>query len=468
MFDELLAAGATVTSGGPGDLRFVLVGGPPVDVWTLDDPLADVDPDDFDPDDDCWIERPITATDVLDYVMHAPADASTAAMLTAVTGLPLNEYDEVVLMQAWARQTAHSEAQTLRAAVPAAGHPLTRSFGAQEVAAAQGITVTAADRMLHLARRLTGALRRTGSALLDGTVSIAAARVIAAATAALSDEQARAVEDRVLARAAHVTLRSLREAANRAVASVAPDEFAERAKQRGMQSEISVMPLDDGVAGITGTLPLADAAVVDRALDDWADRHATDLPDLTRAQRRAAAVVAWARDSLAAPGAPRRHGRRARDVVGLVIDLPTLLGLVDHPGYVPGFGPVPAAAARLFAAGGRLVRMVTDPVTGHLLDFGKQAHDPPQELVDYLLNRDVESAFPTSNLSARRCDLDHVVAHPTGATSAGNLVPLDRRGHNAKTHAGWSSRRHDDGAVTWTSPRGHTYEHTPTDYRLGP
>jgi hypothetical protein len=463
MFDQLLAAGATVTSGGPGDLRFVLVSDAPLDVSELDDPFARIDPD-----DERWIERPITVTDVLDHVAHAPAGAASVAMLTAVTGLPLNEYDEVVLMQAWSRQTAHCEAQSLRASLTAAAHPLSRSFGAQEVAAAHGMTVTAADRMLHLARRLTGVLARTGAALLDGAISVPAARVIAEGTAGLPDDEAKAVEERVLARASRVTLRSLREAVNRAVATIAPEHFAEQAKQRATQSEITVTPYDDGVAAISGTLSLADAALVDRALDEWADRHATTLPDLNRAQRRAAAVVAWARESLAAPGAPRRHGRRARDVVGLVIDLPTLLGIADHPGFVPGYGVVPAAVARLFAAGGRFVRMVTDPVTGHLLDYGKQTHDPPQELVDYLLNRDVESVFPTSCLSARLCDLDHVVAHPTGSTSSDNLAPADRRGHNAKTHAGWQTDRNPDGTLRWTSPRGHSYDHTPTDYRLGP
>jgi hypothetical protein len=463
MFDELLTAGATVTSGGPGDLRFVLIGDAPLDVSTLTDPLADIDPD-----DEHWIERPITVTDVLDHVVHAPAGASSVAMLTAVTGLPLNEYDEVVLMQAWSRQTAHAEAQTMRAALPAAAHPLSRSFGAQEVAAAQRMTVTAADRMLHLARRLTGSLARTGVALLDGSISVTAARIIAEATAALTDDQAAAAEERVLDRASRITVRALREAVNRAVATIAPELFAAQAEQRATQTEITVTPFDDGVAAISGTLPLADAALVDRALDDWADRHATTLPDFNHAQRRAAALVAWARESIAAPGAPRRHGRRARDVVGLVVDLPTLLGLADHPGLVPGYGVIPAAVARLFAAGGRLVRMVTDPVTGHLLDYGKQAHDPPQELVDYLLNRDVESVFPTSCLSARLCDLDHVVAHPTGATSADNLAPADRRGHNAKTHAGWQPQRNPDATLSWTSPRSHRYEHSPTDYRLGP
>ena len=46
MFDELLAAGATVVSGGPGDLRFVLIGDSPLDVSTLADPLDGLDLDD--------------------------------------------------------------------------------------------------------------------------------------------------------------------------------------------------------------------------------------------------------------------------------------------------------------------------------------------------------------------------------------------------------------------------------------
>jgi hypothetical protein len=57
--------------------------------------------------------------------------------------------------------------------------------------------------------------------------------------------------------------------------------------------------------------------------------------------------------------------------------------------------------------------------------------------------------------------------YPTGPTSAANVEPNDRRGHNAHTHGGWKPKRHRNG-TRWTSPRGHTYDHNPTDYRLGP
>lgn len=54
-----------------------------------------------------------------------------------------------------------------------------------------------------------------------------------------------------------------------------------------------------------------------------------------------------------------------------MIDVPTLLGLAEHPAQLGTGDPIPAAVARdVIAHAGRVWvrRLVTDPVTGHLLD----------------------------------------------------------------------------------------------------
>ena len=78
-----------------------------------------------------------------------------------------------------------------------------------------------------------------------------------------------------------------------------------------------------------------------------------------------------------------------------MIDLPTLLGLVEHPGQLQGYGPIPASIARMLAADGTWQRLVVEPVTGHLLDLGSTRYRPSQELTDYLrLSRARGSAAP--------------------------------------------------------------------------
>jgi hypothetical protein len=62
------------------------------------------------------------------------------------------------------------------------------------------------------------------------------------------------------------------------------------------------------------------------------------------------------------------------------IDLPTLLGLAEHPGEIPGYGIIPAGLARELAADGTWRRLVTDPQTGHLIDCGRTRYRPTQQL----------------------------------------------------------------------------------------
>jgi hypothetical protein len=459
MFEDLLEAGAAVVAAGPGVLRFDLTGG--CDVSALP-PLFAPDPGD-EPG-----RREITATDVLDFVIDGPAGPTAISMLLALQGEPLNERDQALLLRAWHKQLAYCEAQALSASIPVAAHPLSATFGAQEVAAVSGTTVTAADRRLSLANRPAGVLTRTGQALLTGQITFVAAQTIHEQTLGLTPSQARAVEAKVLPRAGQILPASLRYAVNKAVAAIDPQRFDDQHREAAAQADITVSPMPLGMAAVIGTTNAVDGALIDRALEDWADAHESDLPGTTRGQRRVAAVTAWARDYLAHPHAPRRHGRRGADTVGLVIDLPTLLGLAEHPGEVRGFGPVPASVARLFATGGKLRRMVIDPATGYLLDFGTTSHDVPQELTDFILARETESSFPTSNLDSLLCDKEHTERFPDGPTSADNLGPVDRRGHNAKTHAGWVGVRSLDGSVEWTSPRGLHYKVEPHDYRLGP
>ena len=64
--------------------------------------------------------------------------------------------------------------------------------------------------------------------------------------------------------------------------------------------------------------------------------------------------------------------------------------------------------------------------------------------------------FPSCNVPADRCDLDHHEPWPDGRTSARNLDPLCRRHHRGKTFA-WLASVRDDDAVDWTMPDADRY-----------
>ncbi len=120
-----------------------------------------------------------------------------------------------------------------------------------------------------------------------------------------------------------------------------------------------------------------------------------------------------------------------------------MLGLADNPGELSGYGPIPAAAARTLAADGEWRRLVTDPTTGALLDYGRRSSTPSAALREFLLARDGTCRFPGCPVPAVRCDLDHEVPFDAGGpTDRANLGALCRRHHRLKTLTGWQLQRH--------------------------
>jgi hypothetical protein len=174
-----------------------------------------------------------------------------------------------------------------------------------------------------------------------------------------------------------------------------------------------------------------------------------------------------ARNAHVRGGRPTWHGRPV--TVNVTVDLPTFLGLTDHPGEVQPGGLMPADAIRDLIPDARLRRLIVDPMTGALLDYGRRTYRVPADLAAFVTARDATAATPGATGPSTSGDLDHLVPYEDGgATNRANLQAISRRWHRAKTIGGWQVARHDDGSVTWTSPLGRTYRCHPHDYRLGP
>jgi hypothetical protein len=175
--------------------------------------------------------------------------------------------------------------------------------------------------------------------------------------------------------------------------------------------------------------------------------------DMKRADALTQLASAYLSDSL-----NENFNHRRPVTVNLTIDLPTLLGLAEHPGQIAGYGAIPASVARELAADAKWRRFITDPITGNLIDYGRQSYEPPQDLKDFLIARDQTCRFPGCRQSARRSDIDHAQAWDDGGkTSAENLGVLCRRHHQMKTHGGWKLTSNSDGSCEWTSPLGRKY-----------
>jgi hypothetical protein len=403
---------------------------------------------------------------LLDLVEETPAGPTSMTILEGLVPRLLNSFDRVRLMREWDRQTAHCQAKRLAAMKAVVDDASDRTFVSHEVAAALHVTRPVADHLVNVCRRLARTLPVTARALADGRVTEAQVIVISDETGPLTAELACQVEDRLIPDAQFQTVGQFRAAVRKLVAALDPEGFAARHTRQKTQTDVTVTDYGDGVSGLVATMTTPDAAIVKTAVDAWADHHRTLMPETTVAERRCAALVDWARRYLAGPGVPKRHGHRVN--VDVIVDLPTLLGLADHPGEIPGYGIIPAGLARELAADGTWRRLVTDPQTGHLIDCGRRRYRPSQALTDYLLARERVSSFPGSTVPAARCDIDHTQPYPLGGTDRDNLGPFDRRAHRVKTKGDWTATRSSNGITRWRSPTGHTYQNRPHDYRLGP
>ncbi len=107
-------------------------------------------------------------------------------------------------------------------------------------------------------------------------------------------------------------------------------------------------------------------------------------------------------------------------------------------------------------------RLLTDPVSGRLLDYGRTTYRPPAALADYVRARDRTCRFPGCTRRARSCEIDHLLAWEDGGpTSRDNCECLCPRHHHLKHEAGWQVLGEPEDELTWITPTGHAYRAPP-------
>ncbi|MEE6280099.1 HNH endonuclease signature motif containing protein [Georgenia sp. MJ170] len=123
-----------------------------------------------------------------------------------------------------------------------------------------------------------------------------------------------------------------------------------------------------------------------------------------------------------------------------------------------GYGPISPAVARAAAIGGTWRRIVTDPLSGIVLDHGRTRYRPPADLAELVRLRDGTCVRPGCSSPARICELDHTVAWSNnGTTALINLGNLCVRDHLIKTSGAFQLKHLGGGAFEWTTPSGHVY-----------
>ncbi len=397
-----------------------------------------------------------------------------ASRLNAADPAGLSSYDLLEAAAGWERLIGWAQARQgeviaefarRRPGPDAPDQPGRRvsEFAADEVAARLRIGRRAADLRLAIALDLADRLPATRLALREGRIDLAKARAVAEHTANLTDPASRrAVEERVLRRADSQTTSELRRSLLRAVAAVdsrgrgqtarqgqggafprpAPAAgrdgrdhrpAARRRRHRGVHRRRHAGPLRRPTGSARHRRPprRRPGRPVPGRAHPGRPRPRRPPPRRRRPPPRPADGAVHAAGSATPSRRQRRGTRKHRRQPGrgphirVTVAASTLLGLDEQPGELAGYGPIPAAMARQIAADPDATwrRLLTDPVSGVLLDHGVTVYRPPPSLARHVKARDQVCAFPGCRQPAERCDLDHRKRFPDGPTSADNLGP---------------------------------------------
>ena len=229
-----------------------------------------------------------------------------------------------------------------------------------------------------------------------------------------------------------------------------------------------------GMAGIWANVHAVDAAALDKRLDALADTVCENDPR-TKEQRRADACGPLARGEASlgcqcgsqnCPAVSRRNAA-ATAVIHVLAEQSTIDGTSDAPGYLPGFGILPAESVRDLAASAKLKPLVVPTEAAP-----EPGYRPSAALAEFVRWRDLTCRWPGCDAPAEVSDIDHTVPYPAGATHPSDLKAYCRTHHLIKTFyggpGGWVDQQLPDGTIVLTAPTGHTYTTEPHGGTLFP
>ena len=190
---------------------------------------------------------------------------------------------------------------------------------------------------------------------------------------------------------------------------------------------IDIDPGAPGMAWLSGNLRATDGAALDDRLNALAATVCDNDPR-TKEQRRADACGPLARREATLPcecglddcPATAERAGAATAVIDALAELGTLDGASDKPGYLKGFGVLPAESVRKLAKNAT-VKPVTLPGTDAKAEAG---YRPSVALRDFLQWRDLTCRWPGCDKPVERCDVDHTTPWPHGKTHPSNKKAL--------------------------------------------
>jgi hypothetical protein len=146
-------------------------------------------------------------------------------------------------------------------------------------------------------------------------------------------------------------------------------------------------------------------------------------------------------------------------VIHVLTEAATVDGNSAKPGYLWGYGAVPAATITELAKRAKLRPVVVPKATP------EPQYRPSTAMAEFIRCRDLTCRWMGCDKPAWISDIDHTVPYPLGPTHASNNTCYCRFHHLLKTFycgpGGWSERQLPDGTIIFTSPSGRRYSTKP-------
>ena len=369
------------------------------------------------------------------------------------------------------------------------GTPRIAEFLALEIGALLGISQTSALCRIGDALDLRHRHPKLWQAVLTGKVRVWQATKICLECAHLSRSAAHNVDAAMAASIGMLPWTRIMKALPGQIIAADPDTARQREQARRESRRIRISPIEDGHVSIHGVVNPVDGIKFDHVLNEVAKTFPTepDTPlcrDLDRRRSLAFGMItqdAYTKlhrekpllDLSETPSnrLPQRSTPTTHEPIGCTLivhiaaDDPALdLSPTSTTGVarIEGWGPLLTEQLPHFLNGANItVRPIIDPTTIRPVD----SYETPTRMRLALEQRNPVDVFPYGTTQASRCDSDHTIPYIDGRSSQthlGNLGPLSRKAHRAKTHGKWKLEQPTPGTFHWTSPHGYQYQVTPT------
>jgi len=338
---------------------------------------------------------------------------------------------------------------------------------ASDIAIRLRIPEGTAQRLIAEAQQLIHKLHDTETDLAAGEFSYRHAQVIIDETYGMGEPMIGELEALLLPAAKELTVSKFKEFARKLREKLNPGGMDERHRDAASRRTVTLDFERDGMALLSAYLP----AEVAMAAHDRLTRlalavgrvmvRADDTDESGDGGKRTLAQVRadvfgdlMINGDTCDAGDPSMHGIRPQ----LLVSVPalTMVRAEDAPGHLSGYGPIaPETARELAARAPSFARVLTDPITGVILDFDNRKYVVRSDLRRVLTLQFECCSFFGCHRPASQCEMDHTVDWAKGGTtSLSNLAPLCKTHHNLKHHSAMTVKKRADGAMQWFTATG--------------